>query len=101
RPARRRTYLSRARCRRERGAPRDSRGDYGTRRGACVGAHCRCNGGNDGGPMEIARSRLIRARPEQIWPYVEDIGRWPEWFTEAESGEITSGQGLGRTQTMR
>ena len=51
--------------------------------------------------MEIARSRLIGARPDQIWPYVDDIARWSEWFTEAESGEITGGQGLGRTQTMR
>ena len=50
--------------------------------------------------MEIARSRTIRATAEQIWPYVDDIGRWAQWFTEAESGEVVSGQGLGRTQAM-
>ena len=50
--------------------------------------------------MEIARSRLIRAKPEQIWPYIDQVGDWPKWFTEAERGEITGGQGVGRTQTM-
>ncbi len=50
--------------------------------------------------MEIVRSRLIRATPQQIWPYVEDVTRWPQWFTEAERGEVVSGQGLGRRQRM-
>ena len=50
--------------------------------------------------MDIARSRLIGARPEQIWPYVDDPAKWSQWFTEAERGEIVSGQGLGRKQTM-
>ena len=51
--------------------------------------------------MEIARSRLIQANPETIWPYIDDIARWSEWFTEAEGGEIVAGHGLGRRQTMR
>ena len=50
--------------------------------------------------MEIARSRVIRAKPEQIWPYVDDIAKWSQWFTEAERGEIVAGQGVGRRQSM-
>ena len=50
--------------------------------------------------MEIARSRQIKAQPEQIWPYVDDVASWPKWFAEAERGEIVSGQGDGRKQKM-
>lgn len=50
--------------------------------------------------MLIARSRLVSATPDEIWPYVEDITRWPQWFTEAERGEVVSGQGFGRRQRM-
>jgi uncharacterized protein YndB with AHSA1/START domain len=50
--------------------------------------------------MEIARSRVINAPPERIWPYINDVTKWPQWFTEAERAEIASGQGMGRTQKM-
>ena len=50
--------------------------------------------------MEIARSRRLAAAPEKIWPFIDDVSRWPEWFTEAESARIVAGQGLGRTQRM-
>jgi uncharacterized protein YndB with AHSA1/START domain len=50
--------------------------------------------------MEFVQSRRIAASPEQIWPFVEDIGRWKDWFTEAESGEVLSGTGAGRRQRM-
>ena len=49
--------------------------------------------------MEIARSRLIGAQPERIWPYVDDVAKWPQWFTEAERAEMT-GVGVGRRQKM-
>src|SRR4051812_30808786 len=49
--------------------------------------------------MEIVRSRLISASPDRIWPFVDDVAKWPQWFTEAERAEMT-GDGLGRTQKM-
>lgn len=50
--------------------------------------------------IEFVRSRHVAAPPERIWPFVDDITRWPDWFTEAESAEIVSGIGLGRHQRM-
>jgi uncharacterized protein YndB with AHSA1/START domain len=50
--------------------------------------------------MEFVRSRRIAAAPQRIWPWVDDIARWHEWFTEAERGEVLSGVGLGRRQRM-
>ena len=50
--------------------------------------------------IEFARSRRIAASPERVWPFVEDITRWPLWFTEAERGEVLSGSGVGRRQRM-
>jgi uncharacterized protein YndB with AHSA1/START domain len=50
--------------------------------------------------IEFVRSRHIDAPAERIWPFVSDIGAWPKWFTEAERGEILSGEGVGRHQTM-
>jgi hypothetical protein len=50
--------------------------------------------------MEIAWSRHIKAQPERIWPYVDEVAAWPKWFAEAERGEIVSGEGLGRKQKM-
>ena len=50
--------------------------------------------------ITFSRSRRIAASPERIWPFVDDITRWPEWFTEAERGEVLSGEGVGRRQRM-
>ena len=50
--------------------------------------------------IEFVRSRRIEAPPERIWPLVDDVTRWPEWFTEAERCEVLSGQGVGRKQRM-
>jgi uncharacterized protein YndB with AHSA1/START domain len=50
--------------------------------------------------MEFVQSRRIGASPERIWPLVDDIARWGEWFTEAERGEVLSGAGVGRRQRM-
>jgi uncharacterized protein YndB with AHSA1/START domain len=50
--------------------------------------------------IEFVRSRRIDAPPERIWPLVDDVTRWPEWFTEAERGEVLSGVGVGRRQRM-
>ena len=51
--------------------------------------------------IEFVRSAtrwtLARAR---IWPYVDDVTRWPEWFTEAERCEVLEGDGVGRRQRM-
>ena len=46
------------------------------------------------------RTRWIAASPEALWPLVDDVARWPEWFTEAERGEVLSGDGVGRRQRM-
>jgi len=50
--------------------------------------------------IEFARSRHIDAAPDRIWPYVADVTAWPRWFTEAERGEVVSGDGQGRRQRM-
>ena len=46
------------------------------------------------------RTRRIEASPDVIWPLVDDVTRWPEWFTEAERAEILSGSGVGRRQRV-
>ena len=50
--------------------------------------------------IEFVRSRHIDAPPDRIWPYVDDVTRWPEWFTEAERCEVLEGEGVGRRQRM-
>ena len=50
--------------------------------------------------IEFVRSRRIAAPPERIWPYVDDVTRWPHWFTEAERAEVLGGDGVGRRQRM-
>jgi uncharacterized protein YndB with AHSA1/START domain len=50
--------------------------------------------------IEFSRQRHVDAPPERIWPLVDDITAWPQWFIEAERGEIVSGTGLGRRQRM-
>jgi uncharacterized protein YndB with AHSA1/START domain len=50
--------------------------------------------------VEFVRSRRIAAPRERIWPFVDDVTKWPEWFTEAERAEILSGVGVGRKQRM-
>jgi carbon monoxide dehydrogenase subunit G len=50
--------------------------------------------------IEFARSRHVDAPPDRIWPFVSDITVWPRWFTEAERGEVLSGEGQGRRQRM-
>jgi carbon monoxide dehydrogenase subunit G len=49
---------------------------------------------------EFSRSRRIAASPDRIWPFVDDVTRWPDWFTEAERAEILDGTGAGRHQRM-
>jgi hypothetical protein len=46
------------------------------------------------------RSRRMAASAATIWPLVDDVARWPEWFAEAERAEILSGSGVGRRQRM-
>jgi uncharacterized protein YndB with AHSA1/START domain len=50
--------------------------------------------------IEFARRRRIAAPAERIWPFVSDVTAWPRWFTEAERGEVLSGDGAGRRQRM-
>jgi len=50
--------------------------------------------------IEFVRSRHVNAPPDRIWPFVDDIAAWPRWFTEAERGEVLSGDGGGRRQRM-
>jgi carbon monoxide dehydrogenase subunit G len=50
--------------------------------------------------IEFKRRRHIAAAPDRIWPFVADITAWPRWFTEAERGEVVSGEGIGRRQRM-
>jgi uncharacterized protein YndB with AHSA1/START domain len=50
--------------------------------------------------IEFVRSRHVDASPDRIWPFVDDVTAWPNWFTEAERAEILDGQGAGRRQRM-
>jgi len=50
--------------------------------------------------IEFARSRHVDASADRIWPFVADITQWPRWFTEAEHGEVLSGEDQGRRQRM-
>jgi uncharacterized protein YndB with AHSA1/START domain len=50
--------------------------------------------------IEFSRQRHIDAPPARIWPLVEDVTAWPQWFSEAEKAEVISGLGLGRRQRM-
>ena len=50
--------------------------------------------------ITITRTRHVDASPERIWPFVDDVAIWPRWFTEAERGEILSGEGMGRRQRV-
>jgi len=50
--------------------------------------------------IEFVRSRRIEAPPERIWPFIDDVTRWPQWFTEAERCEVLAGEGVGRRQRM-
>ena len=51
-------------------------------------------------PIVFQRSRRIAASPDRIWPFVDDVARWKDWFTEAEGGAVLAGAGVGRTQRM-
>src|SRR6478736_5179121 len=50
--------------------------------------------------IAFVRTRHIDAPPARIWLYVDDVTRWPEWFTEAERCEVLDGDGVGRRQRM-
>jgi uncharacterized protein YndB with AHSA1/START domain len=50
--------------------------------------------------IEFVRSRHIAATPDRVWPFVDDVGSWARWFTEAESARVIDGVGLGRRQVM-
>ena len=50
--------------------------------------------------IEFSRRRRIGAPPARVWPFVDDVTAWPQWFTEAEKAEVISGLGLGRRQRM-
>ena len=50
--------------------------------------------------IEFVRTRHMDAPRTRIWPYVDDVTRWPEWFTEAERCEVLEGEGIGRRQRM-
>ena len=48
----------------------------------------------------MTAARMDRSLCSRIWPLVDDVTKWPEWFTEAERGEVLSGVGVGRRQRM-
>ena len=50
--------------------------------------------------IEFVRSRYVDAPPARILALVDDVTRWPEWFTEAERCEVLEGDGVGRRQRM-
>ena len=50
--------------------------------------------------IEFVRRRRIDAPPERIWALVDNVTRWPSWFTEAERAEVLSGVAVGRRQRM-
>lgn len=50
--------------------------------------------------IEIVRERRIGAPAERIWPFVDDVSRYGEWFAFAERVELLDGTGEGRRQRL-
>jgi len=50
--------------------------------------------------IEVVREGRVAASVWQVWPYVDDITRLPEWFTFADRAELLSGEGVGRRQRI-
>jgi uncharacterized protein YndB with AHSA1/START domain len=50
--------------------------------------------------IEIVRERRVEAPAQQVWGFVDDPARLPEWFTFAERVELLEGEGVGRRQRM-
>jgi len=50
--------------------------------------------------IEVVREGRVAASAEQVWPYVDDVARLPEWFTFADRAELLSGAGAGRRQRI-
>jgi uncharacterized protein YndB with AHSA1/START domain len=50
--------------------------------------------------IDVTAQRTIPARPEAIWPLLDDPARLHEWFAFADGGEVLEGEGVGRRQRM-
>lgn len=50
--------------------------------------------------IEVERRRRVDARPNEVWPLVDDLDKLPQWFTFAERFELLSGAGAGRRQRL-
>ncbi len=50
--------------------------------------------------IEIVQERRIDAPVERVWPLVDDVARYGEWFAFAERAEILEGSGNGRRQRL-
>ena len=50
--------------------------------------------------IDVSASRTLAARPDAIWPLLDDPARMGEWFAFAERFEVLEGEGVGRRQRM-
>lgn len=50
----------------------------------------------------ITLTKNIDATPEEVWPYLADARRWPEWMPGLSSSVVTNGkpEGVGRRQRL-
>jgi uncharacterized protein YndB with AHSA1/START domain len=50
--------------------------------------------------IEIVRRRHIEARPEDLWPSIDDLDALGRWFSFADRFEPLEGSGAGRRQRL-
>jgi uncharacterized protein YndB with AHSA1/START domain len=50
--------------------------------------------------VDVTASRTVAARPDAVWPLLDDPARMGEWFAFAERFEVLEGEGVGRRQRM-
>lgn len=50
--------------------------------------------------IDIVRRRRIDARPEDLWPKIDDLDELARWFSFADRFELLEGSGEGRRQRL-
>jgi carbon monoxide dehydrogenase subunit G len=50
--------------------------------------------------IEVNGERYIDAKCEQVWLFVEDVKRMPDWLSFAQTAELLEGEGVGRRQRV-
>jgi uncharacterized protein YndB with AHSA1/START domain len=51
-------------------------------------------------PLQISREARLGARPDAVWPLVDDPEAMGRWFAFADRMELIDGEGVGRHQRL-